>query len=53
MFLRNTFFYLAGIVFLALAKVKIISKGCSSPKLFDIFESDRCIGYDIFVAEHW
>ena len=53
MFLRNTFFYMAGIVFLALAKAKNIIKGYSSPKPFDISESDRCIEYDIHIVEHW
>lgn len=44
MFLRNSFFYVAGIGFLALAKAKNILKGYSSPKPFDISESERCIG---------
>ena len=53
MFFRNAFFYMAGIVFLALAKAKNIVKGYSSPKPFDISEIDRCIAYDIGIVDHW
>lgn len=51
--LRNTFFYTAGIAFLALAKAKHVIKGYSSPKPFDLSESDRCINYDIQVVDEW
>ncbi|MBC7883032.1 MAG: methyltransferase domain-containing protein [Anaerolineae bacterium] len=50
---KNSFFYLLGIAFLALAKAKNIMKGYTSPKPFDISESERCIEYDIHVVEHW
>lgn len=53
MHLKNTFFYAAGIGFLALAKAKNILKGYSSPKPFDISETTRCIEYDIQVVEQW
>jgi SAM-dependent methyltransferase len=53
MLLRDTFFYIAGIGFLALAKAKNILQGYSSPKPFDISETERCIEYDINVVEHW
>jgi SAM-dependent methyltransferase len=51
--LRNIFFYIVGIVFLALAKTKNIIKGYSSPKPFDISEYERCAEYDTNVVEHW
>lgn len=51
--LRNIFFYIAGIGFLALAKAKNILQGYSSPKPFDISETARCIEYDIQVVEQW
>lgn len=38
---------------MALAKAKNILKGYSSPKPFNISESEKCIGYDIHVVEHW
>lgn len=53
MHLRNTFFYIAGIGFLALAKLKNVLQGYSSPKPFDISETARCIEYDINVVEQW
>ena len=53
MFLRNCFFYFAGIFFLALAKVKSVIKGYSSPKPFALSEIDRCIEYDFNVVDHW
>jgi SAM-dependent methyltransferase len=53
MFFRNIFFYMVGIVFLALAKVKNIIKGYSKPKPFGIAEADRCIEYDIHIADEW
>lgn len=53
MFLRNVFFYLAGLGFMALAKTKNFLKGYSTPKPFDLSESDRCIEYDINVVDHW
>jgi len=53
MFLREMFFYITGIGFLALAKGKNILKGYSSPKPFDISEIERCIEYDMQVVELW
>ena len=53
MILRDIFFYIAGIGFLALAKAKNILKGYSSPKPFDISDAEKCIEYDIHVVEHW
>ena len=53
MSLRGTFFYIAGIGFLALAKARYVLKGYSSPKPFSISETEKCIEYDISVVEHW
>lgn len=50
---RDAAFYAVGIVFLGLAKAKNILRGYSSPKPFDISDSDRCIAYDLGVVEHW
>jgi len=51
--LRNGFYFLAGLAFLALAKIKNILKGYSSPKPFELSERERCIAYDIQVVEAW
>lgn len=53
MLLRNTFFYAAGIGFLALAKAKNILKGYSTPKPYDISATQKCVDYDIRVVEEW
>lgn len=53
MSLRNIFFYITGLGFLALAKGKNILQGYSSPKPFDMSEMSRCIDYDIDVVEQW
>ncbi|NJD08743.1 MAG: class I SAM-dependent methyltransferase [Methylococcaceae bacterium] len=53
MALKNIFYYLCGIVFLALAKLKNVLMGYSSPKPFDVSEAEKCIDYDIGVVDHW
>jgi SAM-dependent methyltransferase len=53
MHLRNSFFFTAGIGFLALAKAKNLLQGYSSPKPFGISETAKCIEYDIHVVEQW
>lgn len=53
MFFRDSFFYMAGIGFLALAKAKNILKGYSTPKPYDISSSEKCIEYDLRVVEDW
>lgn len=53
MHLRNSFFFTAGIGFLALAKAKNLLQGYSSPKPFGISETAKCIEYDIRVVEQW
>lgn len=50
---RDGFYYTAGLGFLALAKAKHTLNGYSSPKPFDLSDSERCIAYDIGVVEHW
>jgi len=49
----NWFYFCAGILFLALAKIKHTIHGYSSPKPFSIDETKRCIEYDIGVVESW
>lgn len=53
MYLREKFLFMAGIGFLVLAKVKNMLQGYSTPKSFDISETEKCIEYDIGVVEHW
>jgi SAM-dependent methyltransferase len=47
----NGLYFVAGIGFLFLAKVKHMLTGYSTPKPFSLSEIDRCIDYDIKVAE--
>jgi SAM-dependent methyltransferase len=47
---RNGWYFAAGIVFLALAKAKHVLKGYSTPKPFALSQVDRCIDYDVKVA---
>ena len=51
--LKDGFYYTAGIGFLALAKAKHVLQGYASPKPFDLSDTERCIDYDIEVAEQW
>jgi SAM-dependent methyltransferase len=53
MYARDTFLFGAGIGFLALAKMKNMLQGYSTPKPFDVSETERCVKYDINVVEHW
>ena len=53
MAMRDTFFYAAGLVFLFLAKTKNVLHGYSSPKPFDVSDAERCVTYDIEVADKW
>ncbi|MDD1607460.1 MAG: class I SAM-dependent methyltransferase [Methylococcaceae bacterium] len=50
--LKNTFFYIIGIVFLMLAKIKNHLKGYAS-RSFNVSEVDKCIEYDINIVENW
>src|SRR5262245_6591585 len=51
--LRNACLFGAGIGFLGLAKTKNLLQGYSTPKPFDVSDSDRCIDYDIRIVEFW
>lgn len=51
--LRDPVYFAAGMVFLALAKAKNLLRGYSSPKPFDIAETQRCIDYDELVVQDW
>jgi hypothetical protein len=53
MALRDIVFLAAGIVFLTLAKIKHTLRGYSTPKPFDLSETDKCVAYDIHVVERW
>lgn len=50
---RDLFFYLAGLVFLLLAKAKHTILGYSTPKPFGMEEAERCVAYDIGVVDDW
>jgi SAM-dependent methyltransferase len=50
---RDTFYFTAGLGFLALAKGKHTLQGYTSPKPFDVSEIDRCITYDRRVVDEW
>ncbi len=50
---RDVFMYVAGLVFLTLAKGKNILSGYSSPKPFRLSETDRCVAYDLQVVDEW
>jgi SAM-dependent methyltransferase len=50
---RDAFFFLTGIGFLAASKAKFMFEGYSSPKPFNISQTERCIDYDIRVVEGW
>jgi SAM-dependent methyltransferase len=53
MAMRNVFAYAAGVGFLTLAKAKNMLHGYSSPKPFQISETDRCVAYDLKVVDEW
>jgi SAM-dependent methyltransferase len=51
--MRNAFMYAAGIAFLALAKAKNVLQGYTSPKTFQLSDTERCINYDLKVVDEW
>jgi SAM-dependent methyltransferase len=51
--MRKVFAYAAGVVFLTLAKAKNMLHGYSSPKPFQLSETDRCVTYDLRVVDEW
>ena len=53
MTIRNLFYYFAGLPFLALAKTKNVLRGYSTPKPFDVRDTDRAINYDFLVVDDW
>ncbi|MFZ1980536.1 MAG: methyltransferase domain-containing protein [Smithella sp.] len=52
-FLRNAVFYLTGILFLTLSKIKSLLFGYVSPKPFGMSDYDKCFQYDIKVVNAW
>lgn len=53
MSLQDSFYYMLGIGFLALAKAKNMLRGYSTPKPFDSSDVARCVEYDIRVVDQW
>ena len=51
--MRNVFAYAAGVGFLMLAKAKNMLHGYSTPKTFQLAETDRCVAYDLKVVDEW
>jgi SAM-dependent methyltransferase len=51
--LRNACLFAAGIGFLGLAKTKNLLRGYTTPKPFDVSDSEKCIDYDIRIVELW
>lgn len=49
----DALYYVAGIGFLALAKLKHVLRGYDSPKPYALDQVDRCIDYDIALAERF
>jgi SAM-dependent methyltransferase len=49
--LSDVFFYMTGLVFLALAKAKHTLRGYTTPKPFSLNEAERCIDYDVHIAD--
>jgi len=45
--------YVAGLGFLSLAKAKNVLRGYSSPKPFDLTETEKCVAYDMRVVDEW
>ena len=50
---RDAFYFAAGLLFLLLAKAKNVLRGYSSPKPYDISETQRCVSYDLRVVDEW
>jgi SAM-dependent methyltransferase len=51
--LRNVFYYFAGLPFLALAKTKNVLLGYTTPKPFDVRDTERAVNYDFQVVDDW
>ncbi|NJN29043.1 MAG: class I SAM-dependent methyltransferase [Synechococcales cyanobacterium RM1_1_8] len=51
--LEDTFYYAAGIGFLALAKLKHLLNGYSTPKPIPNSDYGQCVDYDITTVDHW
>jgi SAM-dependent methyltransferase len=51
--LRNTFYGVAGLVFLTLARLKQWIQGYRTPRPFTLEDPERCIAYDMAVVDDW
>lgn len=52
-FLRNTFLFLAGIIFLSLSKIKNILQNYTTPSEYDCSEVEECINNDLKTVDNW
>lgn len=50
---NNLFYFLLGFAVLVLNKIRYFFMGYTSPKPFDISQTQRAIDYDINVIKHW
>lgn len=48
----DSFYFLSGIAFLAMAKAKHLISGYKTPKPFGLDELERCVDYDLSVADN-
>jgi hypothetical protein len=51
--IRERIFYLCGILFLAMSKIKYLMKGYTSPKPYSIEEYEKCHAYSLRVVDNW
>ena len=51
--MRDALLYTAGLGFLTLAKAKNVLQGYTSPKTFDLSETERAVSYDLNVVDEW
>ena len=51
--LTNAFYHVVGIAFLALARLKHLLSGYTTPKPFALDQVDKCIDYDVTIANRF
>jgi SAM-dependent methyltransferase len=51
--MRNAFLYAMGIAFLVLAKAKNVLLGYTTPKTFELSDTERSVAYDLKVVDEW
>jgi hypothetical protein len=50
---KNAFYHVVGIVFLVLARLKHLLSGYTTPKPFALDQVDKCIDYDVTIANRF